>query len=45
MDVIASTAFGMDVDAQNNPDNAFIKHATKAFDRQLTNPFIMLMSK
>ena len=45
MDVIASTAFGMDVDAQNNPDNAFIKHATKAFDRQLTSPFMMLLSK
>ena len=45
MDVIASTAFGMDVDAQNNPDNAFIKHAKKAVDRQFTNPLIMLISK
>nr|AGO32790.1 Cyp3A [Azumapecten farreri] len=27
MDVIASTAFGLDVNSQNNPDDPFLKHA------------------
>ncbi|KAJ8310123.1 hypothetical protein KUTeg_011988 [Tegillarca granosa] len=33
MDVIASTAFGLQVDSQNNPDDSFIKHARAIFSR------------
>ncbi|CAG2220224.1 CYP5A [Mytilus edulis] len=43
MDVIASTAFGMDVDAQNDPDNAFIKNAKKAFSSGLKNPMLLFV--
>ncbi|VDI83243.1 Hypothetical predicted protein [Mytilus galloprovincialis] len=43
MDVIASTAFGIDVDAQNDPDNAFIKNAKKAFSSGFKNPMVLLI--
>uniref|UniRef100_A0A914WYR2 Uncharacterized protein n=1 Tax=Plectus sambesii TaxID=2011161 RepID=A0A914WYR2_9BILA len=48
MDVIAKSAFGMDVDAQRDSSTPFIKHAKEIFNIRLTNPkliFVMLFPK
>uniref|UniRef100_A0A8C2BAX3 Thromboxane-A synthase n=1 Tax=Cyprinus carpio TaxID=7962 RepID=A0A8C2BAX3_CYPCA len=39
MDVIASVAFGTQVDSQNNPDDPFVNHASKFFYNFLTVVF------
>ena len=45
MDVIASTAFGIQLDSQKDKDNAFVKHAS-SFDFSLTkNPVMLLRCK
>lgn len=36
MDVIASTAFGLQIDSHNDPKNQFVKMAKKAFDFNFT---------
>ncbi|XP_069132752.1 cytochrome P450 3A2-like [Argopecten irradians] len=43
MDVISSTAFGIQVDSQNNPDDPFVTQAKKMFDFSLTGPVILLI--
>ncbi|XP_060066276.1 cytochrome P450 3A8-like [Ylistrum balloti] len=43
MDVISSTAFGIQVDSQGNPDDLFVKHAKKMFDVSLTKPWMLLV--
>ncbi|XP_067648620.1 cytochrome P450 3A29-like [Haliotis asinina] len=44
MDVIASTAFGIDTDSQNNFDNVFITQAKKVFDNNvLQNPVMSMI--
>ena len=45
MDVIASSAFGLDIDSQKDPDNLFISYGKKLFAVQLTSPWILIMSK
>ncbi|KAF5896103.1 thromboxane-A synthase isoform X1, partial [Clarias magur] len=42
MDVIASVAFGMNVDSQNNPSDPFVYHASKFFSISFFNPLIVL---
>ncbi|XP_060085825.1 cytochrome P450 3A24-like [Ylistrum balloti] len=42
MDVIASTAFGLDVDSQNNPDDPFTKHA-RAFSDTTAIAFLVVI--
>uniref|UniRef100_A0AAY4DNX4 Thromboxane-A synthase n=1 Tax=Denticeps clupeoides TaxID=299321 RepID=A0AAY4DNX4_9TELE len=42
MDVIASVAFGTQVDSQNNPDDPFVLHAAKFFSFSLFRPLIFL---
>ena len=45
MDVIASTAFGLQVDSQTETDNQFVVHARNAFAAlRITNPVILMMS-
>lgn len=43
MDVIASTAFGLDVDSQNNPDDPFTKHARMFTDSSSVAVFIVIV--
>ncbi|XP_060779652.1 thromboxane-A synthase [Neoarius graeffei] len=45
MDVIASVAFGMHVDSQNNPSNPFVHYASKFFAFSFFRPimFILMM--
>ena len=45
MDVIASTAFGIDVNSQKDPDNMFVAMAKKAFNVSFQSPFIMFARK
>ena len=42
MDAIARCGFGLNVDAQQNQDDPFVKHAKKAFDFSLFNPAFMI---
>ena len=42
MDVIASTFFGTKIDSQNNRNDQFTKHASKAFDLSTFNPAIIV---
>ncbi|KAL5022796.1 hypothetical protein ScPMuIL_001951 [Solemya velum] len=42
MDIIASTAFGIEVDSQSNPDDQFVKNAREAMDFSMTNPMLIL---
>lgn len=43
MDVIARTVFGVEVDAQTNPDSTFVKKAKNAFGRDaFTNPIVLI---
>ncbi|OWA55275.1 putative Cytochrome P450 3A24, partial [Hypsibius exemplaris] len=41
MDVIASTFFGTKIDSQNDPNNAFTKNATEAFNFTALNPALI----
>ncbi|KAK3088326.1 hypothetical protein FSP39_017639 [Pinctada imbricata] len=43
MDVIASTAFGVNVDSNNNPDDPFVKNAEKFISVTLTSPVFMIL--
>ncbi|XP_060066274.1 cytochrome P450 3A4-like [Ylistrum balloti] len=43
MDMISSTAFGIRVDSQGNPNDPFVMNAKKMFDFSLTGPKILLM--
>ncbi|CAG2250695.1 CYP3A [Mytilus edulis] len=44
MDVIASTAFGIDVNSQNEPNNQFVKHAKAAALGEIFGPkFFLIM--
>lgn len=45
MDVIASTAFGIDVNSKKNPNNAFVKHAKQAALGQIFKPQLLIISK
>ena len=45
MDVIASSAFGLDIDSQKDPDNLFISYGKKLFAFQFTSPWFLIMSK
>ncbi|XP_069131898.1 cytochrome P450 3A29-like [Argopecten irradians] len=42
MDVISSTAFGIHVDSQGNPDDLFVIHAKKMFDISVTKPWMLV---
>ncbi|XP_060066282.1 cytochrome P450 3A2-like [Ylistrum balloti] len=43
MDVISSTAFGIHVDSQGNPDDLFVKYAKKMLDISLTTPWLLFI--
>ncbi|XP_069132745.1 cytochrome P450 3A29-like isoform X2 [Argopecten irradians] len=43
MDVISSTAFGIRIDSQGNPDDLFVKHAKKMFDVSQANPWMLFL--
>lgn len=42
MDVICSTAFGIEVSSQTNPDDQFVKNASKVLGIGLTNTVVLL---
>lgn len=42
LDVIASTAFGLDIDSQKDPNDPFIKHSKTAFSPKIRNPALLL---
>ncbi|XP_048405320.1 thromboxane-A synthase [Stegostoma tigrinum] len=42
MDVVASVAFGTQVDSQKNPDDPFVKHAKMIFNVNFFKPLIFL---
>lgn len=42
MDVIASVAFGTQVDSQNNPDDPFVHHAQKFFSFTFFRPIMLV---
>lgn len=44
MDVIASVAFGMHVDSQNNPNDPFVNYASKFFAFSFFRPIMFLFS-
>ena len=41
MDVIASTAFGIQIDSHNDPKNEFVTNATKLFKFKLNGPMLL----
>ncbi|XP_069134019.1 cytochrome P450 3A11-like isoform X2 [Argopecten irradians] len=43
MDVISSTAFGVNIDSQGNPDDPFIKHAKRMFDFTINGLWTLLV--
>jgi hypothetical protein len=45
MDVIASAFFGIKIDSQNDPNNAFTKNASEAFNFSLLNPIFIIYCK
>ena len=45
MDVIASTAFGLDIDSQNDPNNKFVTLAKKANSFSFKDPRAILFCK
>ncbi len=45
MDVIASTAFGLQVDSQKDPNNSFVKMAEKAFKFNFFRPLVFFLCK
>ena len=38
MDIIFSTAFGLDIDSKNNPQNEIVKHGTEIVSNFYTAP-------
>uniref|UniRef100_A0AAR2KUZ1 Thromboxane-A synthase n=1 Tax=Pygocentrus nattereri TaxID=42514 RepID=A0AAR2KUZ1_PYGNA len=44
MDVIASVAFGTQVDSQNDPDDPFVRHASKFFSFTFFRPIMFVFS-
>ncbi|XP_030586625.1 thromboxane-A synthase-like isoform X2 [Archocentrus centrarchus] len=44
MDVVASVAFGTQVDSQNNPDDPFVQHAQMAAPPSFFKPILLLFS-
>ncbi|KAK3103961.1 hypothetical protein FSP39_023273 [Pinctada imbricata] len=45
MDVIASTAFGIDVSSNKNQDDPFVKNAADFLNMSFSSPAILMMSK
>lgn len=45
MDVIARTAFGIEVDTQKNPNSPFVSYAKKLFAINMARPAILLYCK
>jgi len=45
MDVIASTAFGIEVDSQENPNDPFVKNAKKMMETSFSSPVVGLYCK
>ena len=45
MDVIASTAFGLDIDSKKDHNNRFVEMARKAFDVNFSNPKVLIACK
>lgn len=45
MDVIASVAFGTQVDSQKDPDDPFVHHAQKFFSFSFFRPIMFVFSK
>ncbi|XP_067673016.1 cytochrome P450 3A5-like [Haliotis asinina] len=43
MDVISSTAFGIEVDSQSDSKNAFVDEAKKFFGEGIQNPLVMIV--
>ena len=41
MDVIASTAFGIQIDSHNDPQNEFVLNANKLFKFKLNGPMLL----
>jgi len=44
MDVIASTAFGIEIDSHNDPNNQFVQNCKEIFKFSFASPRIILMS-
>lgn len=45
MDVISSTAFGIEVDSQKDPNNTFVKYAKESSLGQIFKPQFLLICK
>ena len=45
MDVIASAAFGLDVNSQRDPNNQFVKNAKLLFNSPIAAAFRIILSK
>ncbi|OWF54739.1 cytochrome P450 3A8-like [Mizuhopecten yessoensis] len=43
MDVICSTAFGIQIDSQNNPNDEFVTNARKFLNLKLASPLILVL--
>jgi len=43
MDVIASTAFGIEIDSHNDPKNQFVQHCKEIFKFSLASPRFILL--
>nr|XP_002734346.1 PREDICTED: cytochrome P450 3A41-like [Saccoglossus kowalevskii] len=43
MDCIASAAFGLQVDSQNNPDDQFVKYAKSILNFNIYNPLLLII--
>ena len=42
MDVIASTAFRVEIDSQNDPENQFVRMGKKPFEFNLASPKMLI---
>jgi len=42
MDVIASTAFGIEIDSHNDPKNQFVQHCKEIFKFSFASPRFIL---
>ena len=45
MDVIASTAFGLDIDSQKDPNNQFVTMSNKALQFSFKDPKVIILSE
>ena len=45
MDVIARTAFGIEIDSQLNKDNPFVVHAHKTMNQNFFRPAVLIACK